>query len=84
MPVIPKPACSKAGWSTAGRAAPSTSGSGSIAGSRTSEGIGGKLVIESVTPERMDAIALQNDLTVLAAGKADLGRLIPRDERRSY
>ena len=48
------------------------------------EGIGGKLVIESVTPERMDAIALKADLTVLAAGKADLGRLIPRDERRSY
>ena len=48
------------------------------------EGIGGKLVIESVTPERMDAISLQADLTILAAGKADLGRLIPRDERRSY
>jgi Styrene monooxygenase A putative substrate binding domain len=47
------------------------------------EGIGGKLVIESVTPDRADKIALQNDLTVLAAGKADLGRLIPRDAYRS-
>ncbi len=48
------------------------------------EAVGGKLVIESVTPERMDAIALASDLTVLAAGKADLGRLIPRDDRRSH
>lgn len=47
------------------------------------EAIGGKLIIEAVTPERADKIALEHDLTVLAAGKADLGRLIPRDERRS-
>jgi 2-polyprenyl-6-methoxyphenol hydroxylase-like FAD-dependent oxidoreductase len=47
------------------------------------EGIGGKLVIENVTPSRLDRIALEYDLTALAAGKADLGRLIPRDERRS-
>ncbi|WP_420006824.1 styrene monooxygenase/indole monooxygenase family protein [Arenibacterium sp. LLYu02] len=47
------------------------------------EGIGGTLVIESVTPERADQIALAHDLTVLAAGKADLGRLIPRDPFRS-
>jgi Styrene monooxygenase A putative substrate binding domain len=48
------------------------------------EGIGGRLVIESVTPERMDQIALQSSLTILAAGKADLSRVIPRDDRRSY
>lgn len=44
---------------------------------------GGKLVIESVTPERMDAIAAQSDLTVLAAGKASLAQQIPRDAARS-
>jgi flavin-dependent dehydrogenase len=47
------------------------------------EANGGKLVIESVTPERADEIAQKSDLTILAAGKADLGRLIPRDETRS-
>lgn len=47
------------------------------------EARGGKLVIESVTPERADAIALASDVTVLAAGKADLGRIIERDEARS-
>lgn len=47
------------------------------------ESIGGKLVIESVTPERMDQIALENDLTVLAAGKADLSNAIPRNAERS-
>jgi 2-polyprenyl-6-methoxyphenol hydroxylase-like FAD-dependent oxidoreductase len=47
------------------------------------EANGGKLVIESVTPERADEIAQQSDLTVLAAGKADLGKLIPRDAARS-
>ena len=44
---------------------------------------GGKLVIEAVTPERLDEIASASDLTVLAAGKADLGKLIPRDPVRS-
>ncbi|SHG36167.1 2-polyprenyl-6-methoxyphenol hydroxylase [Kaistia soli DSM 19436] len=47
------------------------------------EALGGTLVIEGVSPERADKIALANDLTVLAAGKADLGRLIPRDAHRS-
>ena len=44
---------------------------------------GGTLVIESVTPQRLDEIALTSDLTVLAAGKADLGAVIPRDPERS-
>jgi flavin-dependent dehydrogenase len=44
---------------------------------------GGKLVIEAVTPERLDEIASASDLTVLAAGKADLGNIIPRDPVRS-
>ena len=47
------------------------------------ESLGAKLVIEAVTPERLDRIALENDLTVLAAGKADLGNTIPRDVERS-
>ncbi len=47
------------------------------------ESKGGKLVIESVTPERLDAIAAASDLTVLSAGKADLGRCIDRDPDRS-
>jgi hypothetical protein len=48
------------------------------------ESFGGRLVIENVAPGRADKIAMESDLTVLAAGKADLGRLIPRDDRRSY
>jgi flavin-dependent dehydrogenase len=47
------------------------------------ESKGGKLVIEAVTPERLDEIALASDLTVLAAGKADLSKSIGRDPLRS-
>ncbi len=47
------------------------------------ESKGGKLVIESVTPERMDEISQKSDLTVLAAGKADLAKVIPRDPEKS-
>jgi flavin-dependent dehydrogenase len=47
------------------------------------EAKGGKLVIESVTPQRLDEIALASDLTVLAAGKADLANTIGRDPVRS-
>lgn len=47
------------------------------------ESKGGKLVIESVTPERLDKIALYGDVTVLAAGKAELAQIIPRDSERS-
>jgi len=47
------------------------------------ESIGGKLVIESVTAKRLDEIALASDLTVLAAGKAELGNVIGRDPVRS-
>ena len=43
------------------------------------ESKGGKLVIESVTPERLDEIALYGDVTVLAAGKAELAQIVPRD-----
>jgi hypothetical protein len=47
------------------------------------ESRGGKLVIEAVSPERADAIAATSDLTVLAAGRSDLARLVPRDPERS-
>lgn len=42
----------------------------------------GELVIESVNVERLDAIAAQHDLTIVAAGKADLAQLFARDESR--
>jgi hypothetical protein len=47
------------------------------------EARGGRIVIEAVTPTRADEIAKQSDLTVLAAGKADLAKLVPRDAARS-
>ena len=47
------------------------------------EARGGRIVHESVTPERATVIAAASELTVLAAGKADLSRLIPRDDIRS-
>jgi hypothetical protein len=47
------------------------------------EARGGRIVHESVTPERAIAIAAASELTILAAGKADLSRLIPRDDFRS-
>jgi 2-polyprenyl-6-methoxyphenol hydroxylase-like FAD-dependent oxidoreductase len=42
----------------------------------------GELVIENVTLERLDAIAAQHDLTIVAAGKA-AADLFPRDALRS-
>jgi flavin-dependent dehydrogenase len=47
------------------------------------ESKGGRLIIESVTPKRLDEIALASDLTVLAAGKAELANVIGRDPVRS-
>lgn len=47
------------------------------------ESRGGKLVIEAVTPKRLDEIASKSDLTVVAAGKADLVNTMPRDDQRS-
>ncbi len=43
----------------------------------------GELVLETVTVDRLDEIAAQHDLTIVAAGKADLCRLFPRDPSRS-
>ena len=43
----------------------------------------GTLVIEQVTPERLDAITAGHDLTIVAAGRADICRLFARDDARS-
>jgi 2-polyprenyl-6-methoxyphenol hydroxylase-like FAD-dependent oxidoreductase len=47
------------------------------------EARGGQLIIEAVTPDRLDEIAAEHELTVVAAGKADLARLFERDDARS-
>lgn len=44
---------------------------------------GGQVEIESVTIERLEEISARNDLTLVAAGRAELRRLFPRDESRS-
>jgi hypothetical protein len=44
---------------------------------------GGKLVIESVGVERVEQIAAENDLTIIATGRSDLCRLFERDAVRS-
>jgi hypothetical protein len=43
----------------------------------------GRIEIESVTVERLDRIAAQHDLTIVAAGKAELAQLFERDAARS-
>jgi hypothetical protein len=47
------------------------------------EARGGSLEIASVTPEQADEIAAEHDLLVLAAGKAELASLVPRDAAKS-
>jgi len=47
------------------------------------ESAGGKIVIGAVSPEQMDSIAEESDLTVLAAGKGEISQVIPRDAERS-
>ncbi|HKO59454.1 MAG TPA: styrene monooxygenase/indole monooxygenase family protein [Thermoanaerobaculia bacterium] len=43
----------------------------------------GELRIEQVSVERLDRIAAEHDLTIVAAGRADLCRLFERDAARS-
>ena len=43
----------------------------------------GETAIESVTVARLDEIAAQHDLTIVAAGRAELCSLFPRDDARS-
>jgi hypothetical protein len=47
------------------------------------EARGGRVVIEPVTLEGLDRIAAEHDLTVVAAGRAELSRLFERDPERS-
>jgi hypothetical protein len=44
---------------------------------------GGRVVIESVSVEKLDAIAAENDLTIVAAGRKELCNLFPRHAERS-
>lgn len=44
---------------------------------------GGRIEIENVSIERLDEIAARNDLTLVAAGRAEIRKLFPRDESRS-
>lgn len=45
--------------------------------------LGGRIVIESVDVAAAERIAAQSDLTILAVGKGDLGRVVARDPARS-
>jgi Styrene monooxygenase A putative substrate binding domain/NAD(P)-binding Rossmann-like domain len=47
------------------------------------EARGGRVVIESVTIERLDAIAAEHDLVIVAGGRAEVSRLFERDAERS-
>jgi 2-polyprenyl-6-methoxyphenol hydroxylase-like FAD-dependent oxidoreductase len=44
---------------------------------------GGNVIIEQVGLERLDAIAAEHDLTIVATGRADLCRIFERDDARS-
>lgn len=44
---------------------------------------GGRLVVEPVTLARLDEIAAQHDLTIVATGKSELSNLFERDAARS-
>jgi 2-polyprenyl-6-methoxyphenol hydroxylase-like FAD-dependent oxidoreductase len=44
---------------------------------------GGRVVVEKIDVERLEAIAAQHDLTVVAVGRADLCRLFPAHAARS-
>lgn len=50
---------------------------------RALEAHGGKLEIEAVSLPRLEEIAAVHDLTLVAAGRAELGRLFERDAARS-
>jgi hypothetical protein len=47
------------------------------------EAQGGRITIEAVSVERLDAIAAEHDLTIVAAGKGELCALFERDAERS-
>ncbi|MEZ5735483.1 MAG: styrene monooxygenase/indole monooxygenase family protein [Novosphingobium sp.] len=47
------------------------------------ENLGGRIVIQEVDIAGAERIAAHSDLTVLAVGKGELGRIVPRDAERS-
>ena len=47
------------------------------------EELGGKIVYHPVTLEELDKIAKDSDVTLLAVGKGEVGRVVPRDPARS-
>lgn len=47
------------------------------------EAAGGRVVIGSIDLDRLDAIAAQNDLVLVAGGRGALAELFPRNARRS-
>jgi 2-polyprenyl-6-methoxyphenol hydroxylase-like FAD-dependent oxidoreductase len=47
------------------------------------EAAGGRIVVEQIAPERLDAIAAQHDLVLVAAGRGPLAELFPRHAERS-
>ncbi len=47
------------------------------------EAAGSSVIIKSITPEDLDGIAAQNDLTIVATGKGSLASLFERDPERS-
>ncbi len=47
------------------------------------EAAGGRVIVEKVDPERLDAIAAANDLVLVATGRGPLAELFPRNAERS-
>src|SRR5215475_14517910 len=47
------------------------------------EAAGGRIVIEAIDIDRLDAIAAQHDLVLVASGRGALAELFPRNARRS-
>jgi hypothetical protein len=47
------------------------------------EAAGGRVIVEKVDPERLDVIAAQNDLVLVATGRGSLTELFPRNAERS-
>lgn len=47
------------------------------------EAAGGRIVIESIDIDRLDAISAQHDLVLVASGRGALAELFPRNPRRS-
>jgi hypothetical protein len=44
---------------------------------------GGQVIVEKVTPARLDEISSKNDLTLVATGRSDLSKIFERDPVRS-